>query len=100
MISATSIYRQSPDLVLRNIANEAILVPVRNRVGDLDAVFTLSEVALAVWNLLDGRRTISELARTISHDFDVTEEVAADDIAELLGTLTEANLVLPAETAA
>jgi hypothetical protein len=39
------VYRTAPDLVTRKVGDEAVIVPIRNRVGDLESVFTLNEVA-------------------------------------------------------
>lgn len=88
-----TIYRPSPDLVVRTVGEEAILVPVRHRVGDLDSVFTLNEVALRAWNLLDGKRPVDEIAGLIAGEYEVDVPSAAADLRELLATLEDARLV-------
>ncbi|MEO8034510.1 MAG: PqqD family protein [Acidobacteriota bacterium] len=87
------LYRTAPDLVTRKVGDEAVIVPIRNRVGDLESVFTLNDVALAVWNLLDGERTTEAIAATIADEYEVTPAEAATDVEELMQRLLEARLV-------
>ena len=98
-MTRATVYRTSSDLVVRHVGDEAILVPVRHSVGDLDSVFTLNQVALRVWSLLDGRRGTGEIAEVISTEYDVEPSTAAADLAELLSTLEEAHLVEPVGSA-
>ena len=91
------VYRQATDVVLRRIGDEAILVPIRNRVGDLDSVFTLNESAVRIWESLDG---ITALHRVIDHvceEYEVDRETATADAREILAHLAEAGLIERAE---
>jgi Coenzyme PQQ synthesis protein D (PqqD) len=88
-----SIYIQGEGLLTRNIAGETLIVPVRGRVGDLDSLFTLNEVGMRVWSLLDGRCNIQQIVQTISSEYDVNEATAAADVNELLDTMAEVGLV-------
>lgn len=87
------VYRPAADLVMRRVGREAVVVPVRNRVGDLDSVFTLNEVASRVWELLDGSTPLVKIVDTICDEFEVAPATAAADVEELLGTLEAAKLV-------
>jgi coenzyme PQQ synthesis protein D (PqqD) len=88
-----AVYRHAPDLIMRKVGDEAVVVPVRNRVGDLDSVFTLNDVARRVWELLDGTRPVDAIVDTIVSEYDVPSDVAGADIHELLRTLEDASLV-------
>ena len=98
-MTPASLYRPASELVLRRVGDEAILVPVRNRVGDLDSVFTLNEIALRVWTLLDGQHTLEAIAATVAEEYDVSFDVAIADVSELIATLQEARLVEPVREA-
>jgi hypothetical protein len=87
------IYTRSPDVVCRQVGAESILVPIRHNVGNLDYVYTLSEVAAKVWSLLDGSRTVDELADELCREFDVDRATAAADLAALLEDLASASLI-------
>ena len=92
-LDATTIYRRSPDVVSRQVGREAILVPVRQNVGSLDFVYTLTPVAARVWSLLDGARTIGQIAETICGEFEVEGPRATADVEELLADLESVSLV-------
>lgn len=77
----------------RVIAGETLIVPVRNRVGDLDSIYTLNEVASRIWQLVDASMPVSEIAETISREYEVETEEAAQDVVELLNSMKEAGLV-------
>lgn len=81
------------DVVVRRVGDESVVVPVRNRVGDLDSIFTLNEVASRVWELLDGKRPLDAIVETICDEFEVTADVAKNDVEELIRSLKEVHLV-------
>lgn len=77
----------------RTIAGETLIVPVRNRIGDLSSIYTLNEVGARVWQLVDGQTPVAEIVQTITSEYEVSEEEAAADIAELLADWQEVGLV-------
>lgn len=94
---ASERFRPSPDVVFRNVGDEAVLVPLRQNVGNLDWVYTLSPVAARVWQLLDGMRPLGDVIVAVCDEFDVERMVAEADVAELVASLREAGLVVEAE---
>jgi hypothetical protein len=87
------VFSRAEELVTRRIAGETLVVPVRGRVGDLDSVFTLDDVASRVWELVDGRTSAGAIARAVAREYDVEAVRAAGDVAELLAEMEEAGLV-------
>lgn len=88
-----SIYRRANDIVLRRIADEAVLVPVRDNVGDLDSIFTLNQTAITIWDALDGTTPLHRVIDTVCEEYEVDRETAAADTREILSRLAEAGLV-------
>lgn len=88
-----AIYQRSRDVVCRQVGGESILVPIRHNVGNLDYVYTLSPVAARVWALLDGSRTVDELANELCSEFEVDSDTAATDLTALLADLASASLI-------
>lgn len=84
-------------VVSREIANETLLVPVSSRVGDLDAIYTLSGVGPRVWTLLQQAVSPRQIVDTLCEEYDVSAEVAARDVAEFLDALLAKKLVMPAQ---
>jgi hypothetical protein len=81
------IYAKNPDIVFRKIANEYILVPVRNKMGNLESIYTLNEVAARVWELIDGKRETQEIREIITQEFDANNEEVGKDMVELIKQL-------------
>ena len=86
-------FRPSPDIVCRRVGDESVLVPVRQNVGNLDSVYTLSPVAARVWELLDGARDAALIIETICEEYEVDPATAARDVEELLAALEGAALI-------
>ncbi len=98
MISLTKCFAKENDCVTREIAGETIIVPITNRVGDLDSIFTLNEVGTMIWQLIDGRRTAKQIVEALHQAYDVEAEEAARDTVDFLESLETEGLIkeLPA----
>lgn len=92
-LSGSAVFDRSKDVVCRQVGSESILVPIRQNVGNLDYVYTLSPVAARVWSLLDGNHTVDAIVTELCDEFDVTAEAAMSDVGSLLADLEEVNLV-------
>lgn len=84
------------EVVARVIAGETILVPVRGRKGDLDAIYNLNAVAGYIWNRIDGRTTLRQLVDGVCSEFEVAPETAEADTRQFVAALREAGLVTQA----
>jgi hypothetical protein len=80
-------YEKDPSIVHRNIAGEAILVPIRRNVADMESIYTLDGVGAFIWELIDGQRTAGDIKVAILNEYDVTPEVAEMDLVEFLQQL-------------
>lgn len=93
MNTLNNLYTKKNDFVARDIAGETIIVPIRGHVGDLDSIYTLNEVGTTIWQLTDGKKSISQIAEEICATYDVTPEEAKKDTLEFLNSLKEAGLL-------
>lgn len=82
-----TIYKKSPDIVSRDIAGELILVPIRNNVADMESIYTLSDVAARIWELIDGKISSIQLKERIVEEFEVSSDEAQADLVGFLGEL-------------
>ena len=73
--------------VAREIAGETILVPVCERVADLNAIYTLNDVGSRIWQLVESPTAVDRVAQCISQEYEVSAERAAEDVAAFLGEL-------------
>jgi len=70
----------SDDVVAREIEGEIIIVPLVAGIGDADdELYTLNETGRAIWQKLDGQRTMGEVAAALMQDFEASQaELEAD----------------------
>ena len=89
----TKCFMKETNCVTRVVAGETIIVPIKDRVGDLDSVYTLNEVGSLIWKLIDGRTGLNQIIEEIHRTYDVEPEEAKKDAADFLDSLEEVGLV-------
>ncbi len=89
----TKTYEKRGEHVIRAFPDETLLVPVMAGAADLDAIFVLNDTAKRVWELVDGRRTLGEIASAIVSEYRVSNEQAHEDVREFVERLREGGLV-------
>ena len=57
--------------------------------------YTLEPVGARVWQLCDGKRTISEIAAIIGQEYEESTDVIQSDVLELAKELMDEELVVP-----
>jgi hypothetical protein len=66
-VTLDSVYAPSEDVVAREIEGEIIIVPLVAGIGDMeDELYTLNETGKAIWDRLDGQRTLRDVAGDLS----------------------------------
>ncbi len=74
------VYRKNPDFIFRNIAGEAVLVPVKNKAADMEYIYVLNPVAARAWDLLDGEKSGNDIVDIILSEFEVGPDMAVKDL--------------------
>ena len=91
-LSLTTIPASRPGVLAQPIKpGDPTLVLLNPQTGEY---FTLEAVGTRVWQLCDGKHTVSEIAAIISAEYDESHEVIARDVMELLEELFDAKLVV------
>jgi len=86
-------YEKDPNIVYREIAGEAILVPIRKQTADEAAIYVLNETGARIWELLDGERTLRDVLDTLSQEYDVDADTAEGDLVQMIGQLQALGMV-------
>lgn len=86
--------------VLRRVAGETILIPLRGEAADLDAIYVLNETAAFLWAQLDQSDDPATLAERLRRTFEVSHTQVVADVADFLNALAEAGLIHGGEKAA
>jgi hypothetical protein len=87
------IYSKNPDIIFRMIADEFILVPIRQKAVDLKCVYTLNQTAAFLWELIDSRQNVSQITDKFAAEFEVDPRQAQADILEIISQLESLSLI-------
>ena len=89
------IYVPSEDVVARIIEDEIIIVPLVAGIGDADEeLYTMNETGRAIWQRLDGKKTLRQIAIDLSNEFIATPEVIEHDVVGLMNELANRKMVV------
>ena len=77
-------YQRNEDFIFRKIVEEIILVPIKQNVAEMEAVFTLNEVGAFLWEQLGQPRSLSELHNAVLDEFEADPAIVLEDIEAFL----------------
>ena len=87
MFSLESIPTPNPKIIGRTVDNEAVLV-----LPEEGKVKVLNEVGTRIWELLDGKRNVKEIAAILHQEYEVAKAIAEADTLEFVNDLAERNM--------
>lgn len=94
-IDPDAIYTPSEDIVAREIEGELIIVPLVSGIGDMeDELFTLNETGRAIWEKLDGKKSLKDVAEELSMEFEASACEIEKDVIGLVGELLKRRMVV------
>lgn len=80
---------RNSDFIFRKIVDEMVLVPIRQNVADLNAIFTLNEIGAFIWQKLGNPSTFTELEEAILADYDADIHTVKREIEVFLHEMVE-----------
>ena len=88
-------YVPSEDIVAREIEGELIIVPLVSGIGNLDdELFTLNETGRAIWDRLDGQKSLRDIVKELSIDYEDFGGEIEKDVIGLVGELLKRRIVV------
>lgn len=97
-ISANAVYLPSEDIVAREIQGELIIIPITAGIGDLeDEIFTLNETGRDIWDRLDGKKSLKQIANALAQEFQATQEEIETDILGIAQELLKRRMLVEAK---
>ena len=81
------------ELIKREIAGDAILVPVGSAVLDSNGLFVLNELGAFIWDLLPNMDSEEAICNAVLEQYDVSEDTAKQDVAAFLKKLQELGII-------
>jgi hypothetical protein len=79
--------------ILKEIADTFIVVAVGQNAVDINGLITLNETGAFLWNQLTEEKTRGQLLNALIDEYDVDEDVAANDISEFLIKLRSVGII-------
>lgn len=89
-------YRKDSSMVARKVAEELILVPIRQNVGDLQCIYTMNGVGVRIWDLLNGENTPASIVSVLSEEYEVERKHAEADVIGFLEQLESVGAIISA----
>lgn len=83
------VLKKNPDIVRRTIEDETILMPIYKTSDEINCIYTLNEVAARIWELIDGKKNLGKIKKTLSEEFDATEKELNKKLDKFLKDLKE-----------
>ncbi len=79
--------------ILKDVAGSKIVIATGDQRLNFNGVMTFNEVGAQVFNMLDGTRTIDEIAKAIAEEYSVSEEVVKKDVIRLIEKMKGQGLI-------
>ena len=79
--------------VMREVEEGTVLVPVGERVVDMNGMVVLNETGKFIWSRLDGSKSVKDIAEAMTEEFDVSLEDAQKDVEDFVGELRNLGLL-------
>lgn len=81
------------ELILREIAGDYALIPVGDTVLKNNGLFSLTETAARIWQLLPEAESQAQIVDALLEEYDVERAVLEADVAEFLDQLRELEIL-------
>ena len=79
--------------ILRNIADEWIIVPIGDKIHDFNGLMTVNETGACLWKILQSDCTKEDLISGIMNEYEVDIDTAKEDVDAFIDTLTEGGVL-------
>lgn len=87
------VFQPKGKVILRHVAGETLLVPVRGTVADMEKLYVLEGIGETAWRLVDGQRTMADIEQALAEEFDAPAEELRRDLFEFVDSLKAADLI-------
>ena len=94
-IKLEQVYAISEDVVVREIEDELIIVPIASGIGDMeDELYTMNETGKAILMKIDGKKTLEQIAQDLSRTYDAPIDQIQEDVLGLVGELVKRRMLI------
>lgn len=94
-IDIQKLYKVSEDVVARKIEDEIIIVPLVSGIGDMeDELFTLNGTGEAIWDRLDGTKSLNDIVADLSAVYEDSEVSIEEDVVGFVKELAKRGIIV------
>lgn len=86
--------KQSPDFLLRDVADSLVLVPVGAATERFPGMITLNETGKFLWDALETEQTLDSLTERLLEQYQVEQAQAREDVEAFLKKLCAVGAVI------
>lgn len=79
--------------ILREIANEAILIPIMNKDDLFNGVISLNETGVFIWKQLENEKSKEEIVSALLEEYEVSIEQARKNVDDFFANLEKLHLL-------
>ena len=91
------VFAHSNDVVAREIDGMLIIVPLTAGVGDMeDDLFSMNETGTAIWNMLDGKKTMKEIIAGLKKEYMAGPDEITEDVIGIVEELLKRRMIVEA----
>ena len=81
------------EFVMREIADETVLIPTGETAQEFNGIISMTEVAAFIWNHIEEAENFMELVKMITDEYEVEAQVAAQDAVEFITHMLSQRMV-------
>ena len=81
------------NFVIKEISGSTVLIPVGSNTMDFNGMIKVNETGSFLFNLLKNNVTEVELVKSLISEYDVSENIAKQDVAKFLKKLEDAGVI-------
>ena len=79
--------------ILRQVADSYVVIPLATETVNFDGIINLNKTGALLWDLLKEHTTYDALAETLIEMYDVSNEVALQDVTAFVAKLDSAHCI-------
>lgn len=88
------VYRKSDSAIVKEIEDELIIITTDNGISDINSsVYTVNSTGKAVWQQLDGIRSLEEIIETLSKEYNASLDRIRKDTYKIISEFISKGLV-------
>ncbi len=94
-IKLEQVYAVSEDVVVREIDEEIIIVPIVSGIGDMeDELYSMNPTGKAILQNIDGEKTLGKVTQELSETYDAPFDAIKNDVLGIVGELVKRRMLV------